>query len=108
LIHRSQPAEPPIDPCPIDPCGASVLWGFDLVVASSREEEEMNGAEVGHHHQQALLMQQQQYQSDVLAVATAAAMTQVVLPDPLFLICCFACALGGSNAHFLFLTDCVS
>jgi hypothetical protein len=105
LIRRSQAAEPPIDP--IDPCGASVLWGFDLVVASSREEE-MKGAEVGHHHhqqrlrqqQQALLMQQQQYQSDVLAVAAAAAMTQVILPNPLFLICCFVCALGGSNAHF--------
>jgi hypothetical protein len=67
----------------------------------------MNGAGASHQQQQqqqALLMQQalqqqQQYQSGVLAAAAAAAMTQVVLPDPPFLICCFACALGGSNAH---------
>jgi hypothetical protein len=45
------------------------------------------------------MLQQQQYQSGILAVAAADTMTQVVLPDPLFLICCFACALGGSNAH---------
>jgi hypothetical protein len=65
----------------------------------------MNGAGAGHQQQQqqALLMQQalqqQQYQSGVLAAAAAAAMTQVVLPDPLFLICCFACAVGASNAR---------
>jgi hypothetical protein len=67
-----------------------------FVIASSREEEveeEMNGAGAGHQQQQ------HQYQSSILAAATAAAMSQVVLPDPLFLICCFACALGGSNAR---------
>jgi hypothetical protein len=26
-------------------------------------------------------------------------MTQVVPPDPRFLICCLLCALGGINAH---------
>jgi hypothetical protein len=109
-IRWSQPADPSVDPS-----RASVCRGFDLVVASSREEEEMNGAGAGHQQQQqrlrqqqqqALLMQQalqqqqqQQYQSGVLAAAAAAAMTQVVLPDPLFLICCFGCALGGSNAR---------
>jgi hypothetical protein len=42
---------------------------------------------------------QQQYQSDVLIVTAVATMTQIILSDPLFLICCFACALGASNAR---------